>query len=185
MLRQYIDLATTTSIKALSISLVTNQTAAVFGNIAKWPLSVKNIRYFLVLSTLPDIFGNLFKLRTSLLHTVIINNFGKSTTNLATPVLSRTLRQKPGLSVHWPFTYQFPETQATVDVNNFHFRSFNCIVCTWQSVFPEQASGYTAININFKRKASLYDFMDVFINRSLDLSARYLVLMFCWPCTLV
>ena len=141
MLRQYIDLATTISIQALSISPVTNQTAGVFGNIAKCPVSVKNIRHFLVLSTLPDIFGNVFKFRTSLLYTVIINNFGKSTTTLVTPMLSWTLTHEPGLSVQCPVTYQFPETQTTVDVNNFHFRSFNCIVCAWQSVCPEQATG--------------------------------------------
>jgi hypothetical protein len=46
MPRQYIDVATTTSIQALSISPVINQTAAVFGNIANCPncpVSVKNI----------------------------------------------------------------------------------------------------------------------------------------------
>jgi hypothetical protein len=53
--------ATTTSIQALSISPVTNQTAAVFGNIANYPVSVQNNRYFLTLSALPEGFGNVFK----------------------------------------------------------------------------------------------------------------------------
>jgi hypothetical protein len=175
MPRQYIELATTTSIQALSISLVTNQTAAVFGNIANCPFSVKNIRYLLVLSTLPDISGNVLKYRANLLYTVIIKSFGKSPTTLVTPVLSWTLTQELGPSIHWQVTYQFPETQATVDVNNFLFRSFHCIVCTWQSIWPEQANGYMERNIVFKRKVSFYCFRVVFINRSLELLARYLV----------
>ena len=162
-------------IQALSISLVTNQTAAVFGNIANCPFSVKNIRYLLVLSTLPDISGNVLKYRANLLYTVIIKSFGKSPTTLVTPVLSWTLTQELGPSIHWQVTYQFPETQATVDVNNFLFRSFHCIVCTWQSIWPEQANGYMERNIVFKRKVSFYCFRVVFINRSLELLARYLV----------
>jgi hypothetical protein len=130
--RQYLDLTTTTSNLALSKSPVTNQTAAVFGNIANCPISVKNLHYILVLTTLPDIFSKVLKLRSSFLYAVIINNYGKSPTSVV-----GALTQKPGLSIHWQVTNQFLETQATVDVNNFHFLSFNRIVCTWQSICPE------------------------------------------------
>jgi len=46
MPRQYIDVATTTSIQALSISPVTNQTAAVFSNIAKCPNCPASVKIF-------------------------------------------------------------------------------------------------------------------------------------------
>jgi hypothetical protein len=100
-------------------------------------------KYSLILGTL-DVTGHFwqrFQISDKSVYTVIINSFGKSPTTLVTPVLSWTLTQEPGLSVHWPVTYQFPENQATVGVNNFLFRSFNCIVCTWQSICPEQTSG--------------------------------------------
>lgn len=132
MPRQHLASATTTSNQALSKSPVTNQTAAIFGNIANCPISVKNLRYILVLSTLTDIFSKVFKLRSSLLYAVIINNYWKSPTSVV-----GALTQKPGLSIHWQVTNHFLETQATVDVNNFHFLSFNRIVCTRQSICPE------------------------------------------------
>jgi len=63
-------------------------------------------KFSLILGTLDvtGYFWQLVKFRAILLYTVIINSFGKSPTTLVKPVLSWTLTQEPGLSVHWPVT---------------------------------------------------------------------------------